>query len=177
MCEPMTIAAVAAGASAVGSVVGYMGQRQAAKDTNQAFRENNRAQLAAYTDDIEAINLNAMANDEAATQRRVQASRDGVAARGSAVAAAAERGIGGFSLRAIEQSFGFQEGEAIAAINRNQELDTSRTRMSGRAANNQRTAAIRSAPRSRGPSLIGLGANLAGAAAGGYSDYKMMKAA
>jgi hypothetical protein len=152
-----------------------MGQRQAAKDTNRAFKENQRSQLAAYTDDIEANNLNAMAADENATQRRVQATRDAQRARGSAAASAAERGIGGFTLAAIERSYGFQEGEAIAAINRNQELDGQRTRLSQRSAQNSRTAAIRSAPRSRGPSLLGLGASLASAAAGGYTDYKMMK--
>lgn len=173
----MTIAAVSTAASAVGSVVGYMGQRQAARDTNRAFEANNKAQLAAYTDDIEANNLNAMANDEAATQRRVEARRTGLAARGSAIASAAERGIGGFTLAAIERDFGFQEGEAIASINRNQELDDDRHRLSARASRNQRTAAIRSATRSRGPSVLALGANLAAAAAGGYSDYKMMKAA
>lgn len=177
MCEPMTIAAVAAGASAVGAGAQYMGQRQAANDMNAAFKENQRSQLAAYADDLEAINLNAMAADEDATQRRLQVSRDAQSARGSAVAAAAERGIGGFTLAAIERNFGFQEGEAIASINRNQELDGQRTRLSQRSAQNSRTAAIRSAPRSRGPSLLGLGASLASAAAGGFSDYKMMKAA
>lgn len=177
MCEPATIAAISAGASAVGSVIGYMGQRQAAKATNRAFEENQTAQLAAYTDDIEATNLNAMAADENATQRRLQVSRDAQAARGSAIASAAERGIGGFTLAAIERSYGFQEGEAIASINRNQELDGERTRLSLRSSRNSREAAIRSAPRSRGPSLLGLGASLASAAAGGYSDYKMMKAA
>lgn len=177
MCEPVTIAAISAGASAVGAGAQYMGQRQAAKDMNAAFKENQRSQLAAYADDLEAINLNAMAADEDATQRRLQVSRDAQSARGSAVAAAAERGIGGFTLAAIERSYGFQEGEAIASINRNQALDGQRTRLSQRSAQNSRTAAIRSAPRSRGPSLLGLGASLASAAAGGFSDYKMMKAA
>ena len=174
VCEPTTIALVSAGASALGSVAGYMGQQQAADAQDAAYDQNVKNSIVAMQGDIEANNLNAMSADEAATQRRFEAQQEGLAARGAARASAAERGIGGFTAAALEQDIAMQQGRNIAAINRNQELDAQRTRLSNRAATDTAQSRINSMQRGQRPSGLGLIAGLAGAAAGGFSTRQSL---
>lgn len=170
MCGPPAVAGAQFGASALGSISSFMGQRQAARATNAAFLQNQTASINAYQQDIEALNLDFMANSEAATQRRTAAVREGASVNSSAQAMASERGLGGISRAAIEQTLALQTGEQVAAIDRNAELDAQRFRLSGAGARDRAEGRINSAPRSRGPSALALGAQLVGA---GVSAYTM----
>lgn len=177
MCEPTTIALAATAMAATQSVVSYMGAAEQAKQTNAAYSQNAEASVDAFQDDIEASNLSSMASQEEATQRRMQASADGLAARGATRAAAGARGVtGGLSLAALERDLGFQEGRNIASINRNSELSDQRHRMNTRGARNAAQSRINSAPRSNGPSLLALGADLGSAAVSGYTMRSNLRA-
>lgn len=162
--------------SAISSSVAYMGQQQAAADMNAAYGRNAAASIDAYQGDIEALNLDSMAAQENATQRRVQASREALAARGAARVQAGEAGVGGYSVAAIQRDLGFQEGEQIAAINRNADLDEQRRRLGGRNARDNAQSRINGAPRSRGPSLLALGAELGASAVNAYSMRSQLQA-
>lgn len=179
MCDfitPTVLAASAAAMSATQAVVGYMGAAQQARQTNNAYRQNADAAIVAYQDDIEASNLDTMAAQEQATQRRLQTTSEGLAARGAARAASGERGVGGYSVAAIQRDLGFQEGSNIAAINRNAGLDKQRHRMNVRGARDASQSRINAAPRSRGPSLLALGAQLGSAALDGYTMRSTLRA-
>lgn len=173
MCEPTTIAIASATMAATQSVVSFMGQRQQAQQMNAAFEENAANSLTAYSNDIEANNLSDLASQEQATQRRMEQQGNLLAARGSARAAG---GAGGLSRDAIAQDLGFQAGTNISAIDRNQQLDAQRTRLSGRAARDTATSRINSAPRSNGPSLLALGADLGSAAVNGFTMNSQLQA-
>lgn len=153
--------------------MGHMGQRQAARDMNQAFEQNAANSLAAYSGDIEATNLNLAAQQEAATQRRMQTQGDALAAKGTARAMG---GAGGLSRDLIAQDLGFQAGTNIAAIDRNEALDVQRARLGNKAARDAAQSRINSAPRSRGPSLLSLGVDLGNAALNGYTMRSSLKA-
>jgi hypothetical protein len=166
-----------AGTAGLGATLGYMGQRQEAAATEAAFRQNSKNALAAYAGDIESSNLEAMANQEAATGRRLDASATGLAARSAARVGAGERGIGGYSAAALMQDIGMAEGSDIANINRNDQLDNSRHRLSTKAAQDAAQSRINSAPRGKKPSLLALGASLSGAALSGVQMTSSIKAA
>lgn len=189
MCEPITLSAAGsaiAGAassaiaaatstggmaalSAGSAIVGHMGASQAARDQNRAYLANADSAIVAFQDDIEASNLDAMSTQEAATQRRLAASAEGLAARSASRVSAGERGAGGYSAAALYRDIGFQEGQNISAIDRNAELDDQRGRLRGRAINAGAQSRINSVRRARGPGLASLGLNLASTAVGAYT--------
>lgn len=177
MCEPTTIAIAATAMAATQQVVGFMGQKQQAKAQDATYESNKANALSAYRDDIEAANLNTMAANENATDQRVDQARAGLAARSSARVSAGERGIGGLTAAALERDLGFQQGSNIAAINRNQQLDQQRYRLSTRGAANAAESRINSVQRGRKPSVIGLAAGLGQAALNGYTMQQDLTAA
>lgn len=158
------------------SVVGYMGQAKAARAQNQRFRQNHKSAINAYQDDIEAMNLNAIASNEDAAQRRMETRLEAMAARSSARVGAGERGLGGYSAMALEQDVFAQEGRAVSAIDRNLQLDEQRFRLQGRGAANTAESRINSMRRAAGPSTLGLIANLGSAAVQGFSMQSNLSA-
>jgi hypothetical protein len=153
-----------------------MGEQQQAKDANRRYIENYRNSIIAYQDDVEASNLDQEAAQENSALNTFQARREGLIARAASRADGADRGVGGLSQGAIEQALGFQEGTNVAFINRNAELDAQRGRLAGKANANNALGRINSVGTARGPSLLGLGAQLAGAAVQSYGMYSGMKA-
>lgn len=177
MCEPMTIiAATSTALAATQSVVSYMGASADAAAQDALYEQNKQNALAAYSDDIEANNLDTMARQEDATNQRLDTSAQALASRASARVAMGERGLGGFTAAAIEQDLGFQEGSSIANINRNSELNVQRNRMAGRAAAGTAQSRINSVQRGKRPSLLALGAQLGQAAVGGYQMRSTLRA-
>jgi hypothetical protein len=170
------IAGVSAASAGASALVGHMGATQQAKDQNAAYSANAYNAITAYQGDIEANNLNTMTAQEAATQRRFGAQQEGLAARGASRASSGERGMGGLSAAALQRDLGFQQGQNIAAINRNSELDQNRSRLTARGAQDGTQSRINSAQRSRGPNLLALGADLAGVAANGFTMRSNLRA-
>jgi hypothetical protein len=146
-----------------------MGAAQQSAEINAAHSQNAKAAITAYQDDIESAQLDAMSSQENNSLSILQNRREGLRARASSRAAAAERGIGGLSQGAVEQALGFASGESVAYVRRNMELDSDRYRLSARAAGSTAKARINSAPTSRGPSALSLVANLGSAAVSAYS--------
>lgn len=173
MCvDPITVAAAATTAlSATQSVVSYMGGVQEANAHN-AYRAQNAANsIDAYSDDIEAINLEAMSRQEDSTIQRLMIADQGLAARASARVSAGERGLGGITAAALEQDVGFWEGTSIVNLDRNDELDAQRHRLSARGARNTALSRINSVRAARRPSLLALGASLGQSAVQGFTMH------
>jgi hypothetical protein len=166
-----------AGMGGASAIAGYMGQRSQAKQTEAAYKTNADNALMAYQGDIEASNLDIMSSREAATGRRLDASAEGLAARSAARVGAGESGIGGYTAAALQQDAGFAEGQQVAAINRNDQLDNSRRRLAGKGAKDAAQSRINSAPRGEKPSLLALGASLGSAALSGMQMTSSIKAA
>lgn len=167
MCEPVSIAMAAT--QMVQATVGYMGQKAQADAQTAMYEQNRSNALTAYADDIEASNLNAMANSEAATQRRMEAKDEALFNASAARVSAGERGVGGYSAAALERDLMGQAGRQVAAINRNAELDDQRYRTQTRGARNAATSRINSMSPGTQPSLIAFGAQLGQAALNGYT--------
>lgn len=153
-----------------------MGAAQQANDINAAHSQNAKAAITAYQDDIESAQLDAMSSQENNSLSILQNRRAGLRARASSRAASAERGVGGLSQAAIEQSLGFQSGESVAYVRRNMELDNDRYRLGARASGNAAQARINGAPTARGPSALSLVANLGSAAVSSYAMKSGMDA-
>jgi len=166
-----------AGLGGASAVAGYMGERQQAAATDAAFKQNQINSLNAYSGDIEASNLDAMAGQENAANKRFNITKGGLAARSTASVGAGERGIGGLSRAALLADIGMQEGGEIANVNRNAELDQSRYRLSTEGARSGAQSRINSAPRGQKPSLLALGASLGSAALGGMQMTSSIKSA
>lgn len=148
-----------------------MGGVQQANATNAAYEQNANNAIKAYGDDIEASNLQSMAEAESTAQRSFQVSSDAAAARSAARVGAGERGVGGLTAAALQRDLGFQEGQGLAAINRNATLNQQRARLRLRGAADAAQSRINSAPRDAGPSVIGLAADLGSAGLNGYNIY------
>lgn len=176
MCEPATIALISTGISVATASIGYMGQEAAASAQTARYEQNAGNALVAFTGDIEANNLNAMANQEAAGQRKLQASSEGLYNRSLARVSAGERGIGGLTAAALEADLGFQEGSQVSAVNRNAELDQQRYRLSAAGAHNSAVGRINSMAPGQKPSLLALGAQFGQAALNGYTMYNDLSA-
>jgi hypothetical protein len=169
---------IASGVMSGGSaILGYMGERQQYAATEANYKTNANNALTAYQGDIEANNLDLMSSQEAATGRRLDASAEGLAARSAARVGAGERGIGGYTAAALMQDIGFSEGQQVANINRNSQLDDSRYRLSAKGAKDSAQSRINSAPRGTKPSLLALGASLGSAALSGMHMTTSIKQA
>lgn len=162
--------------SSTQAIIGHMGQQQQAAAMEAQYQQNRTSAISAYQDDNEANSLNMIAQGEAAGQSILQARRDAFAARAAARAAGAERGVGGLSQAAIEQTISAQAGESVAYTQRNLELDQERYRLGGKAAANTALARINSAPRGRKPSVLALAANIGSSAMNAYAMHSGLKA-
>lgn len=176
MCDPVTLAVTATAISATQGVVSYMGAQQQAKDINAAYKENAANSIIAYQEDIEANNLDYMSRQEDVALSTMQNQRQGLEARAAATVDSGGRGVGGLTASAIQRAVGFQAGENAAYIERNAQLNAQRARLTQRATTSTAQSRINSAQSSRGPSLLALGANLAGSAVSGFSMYSGLKA-
>lgn len=177
MCVgPAAIAAASAALSATQSVVSYMGGVQDARAHNAFVAQNQENALAAYGDDLEAINLDAMARQENLTVERLRYADAGLAARATARVSAGERGLGGATAQALEQDVGFWEGSSISNIDRNGELDMLRHSLSARAARNTAESRINSMQTARPPSMLALGASLGQSALSGFHMHSTLSA-
>lgn len=171
------IGLASAGLSGATAIAGHMGATQQAKATEAAYKTNADNALVAYQGDIESSNLDIMSSREASTGRRLDASAEGLAARSAARVGAGERGIGGYTAAALQQDAGFAEGQQVAAINRNDQLDNSRHRLAGKGAKDASQSRINSAKRGQKPSLLALGASLGSSALSGMQMTSSIKAA
>jgi len=169
------IAVAAAVTKATSAVVSHMGQAQLAAAQTAQHNQNKINSLQAFRDDIEAINLDTMARQENTTMERVDAARQGLAARASSRVSAGERGLGGVTAAALLQDIGFEEGSTVATLNRNAELDMERNRTATRGARNTMISRMQSTRPGRKPSLLALGAQLGQAAVSGYRMYQDTK--
>jgi hypothetical protein len=170
------LAVVATVMSATQGIVSYMGAAADAASQTQYYEQNRLNSLQAYSDDIEANNLDLMAKQEDSTVQRLEMADQGLAARATAKVAAGERGLGGVTAAALEQDIGFQEGSAIANINRNDELDIQRHRLQSRNAKNTATSRINGVRPGKSPSLLALGASIGQSAVSGFQMRSALKA-
>lgn len=169
--------AVASLVGTVGSsVMGFMGESQAASDQNAYHNANANNSIIAFQNDIEANNLDHMAAQEDTAQAELMARREGFIASSAALAEAGSRGVGGLSSAAIRHALGFQAGENVSYIQRNAELNEERARLGMRAAQDTAKSRINSAPKARAPSPISLGLKMAGGVVSAYGMYSGMKA-
>ena len=171
------IAAMSTAAGIGSSVLGYMGQSQQAKAQDALYAQNRKSAIGAYQDDIVSLNTETMLSQEQATQRRLETAIDGAGQRAAAKVAMGEQGIGGFTAAAIERDLLMAQGTGIAAIDRNDNLNSVRHQFATKQAGNQAAGRIQSVQRGTKPSLLALGASIGGQAFSGMKMFKDLKAA
>lgn len=132
MCDPVTIgASVAMGASVAGGVTNIIGQntnRQMAKGVeNQkrlaqedAITLNRQRATEDYLRQVHGERLQEAQQHEAVNEKSGDITRQADATAATAVASAAERGVGGRSITQIVNDYHFQSGLEINRIRTNQ---------------------------------------------------------
>lgn len=181
MCEPATIAMATFALSAAGTGASFYAQSEAAeaqsKFDNQRATETANAANAAYGQNSIQESIRISQESEATGQRlfdeRRAARREAARARVSA----AESGVSGISVDALQGQLQFQEAGAAQTLNRNFQntlTDSGFRRESFRADAVNRIASSRPAPTS-GPSALAAGLQIGGGALGAYTTYRSEK--
>ena len=135
--------------SSIGSaIVGYAGQKQAADQQNEYYRQNAlAAQKAAVNQYANQQNAIIQKRNEA-SQQETETHIAALKARGTARAAAGEAGVTGLSVTALIDDFYGREGRRIDSIDQNYEMDRDYMRAnieSTRATAEQRINSVRQA--------------------------------
>lgn len=90
MCEPITM--MAAALSAAQTVVGYMGEKQAAKAHNETVRQNQKAANQNLVREYADIQTRQIQEEDAAAAQKQDLAREARAVRATTMAAAGEAG-------------------------------------------------------------------------------------
>jgi hypothetical protein len=148
------------------SVMGFMGQQQAADNQNAYYTANAKAANQAAVNSY-AYQQNALVQkSNAALQQKQQTSVEALKARSAARVSSGEAGVTGLSVDAIIGDYYGQEGRRMDSIDQNYEMDRDYLRAEMESTQAQTTSRINSVQRVEGPSPLGLlfkiGSNVAG---------------
>jgi hypothetical protein len=166
-----------AGTGALGSIMDYMGASQEAKAQDALYEQNRQNALGAYRDDIVSLNTDAMIAQEQASDKRMELTGQALAEGASARVSTGEAGFEGFSAAAIQRDILMAKGTGIAAIDRNERLDSVRYQAAAKAAGETAKGRIQSVQKGRKPSLLSLGLGVATAGISGMMTTKSLTAA
>lgn len=166
-----------AGVGALSSVMDFMGASQEAKAQDALYEQNRQNALGAYRDDLQSLNTDAMIAQEQATDKRMELTGQALAEGASARVSTGESGFEGFSAAALQRDILMAKGTGIAAIDRNERLDSVRYQAAAKAAGETAKGRIQSVQKGKKPSLMSLGLGLANAGISGMSTTANLKAA
>lgn len=165
------------GMGALSSIMDFMGASQEAKAQDAIYEQNRQNALGAYRDDLQSLNADTMIAQEQATDKRMELTGQALAEGSSARVTTGENGFEGFSAAALQRDILMAKGTGIAAIDRNEKLDTVRYQAAAKAAGETTKGRIQSVQKGRKPSLMSLGLGVASAGLAGMSTTASLKAA
>ncbi len=165
------------GTGALSSIMDFMGAGQEAKAQDALYEQNRQNALGAYRDDLQSLNADAMISQEQATDKRMELTGQALAEGASARVTTGESGFEGFSAAALQRDILMAKGTGIAAIDRNEKLDTVRYQSAAKAAGETAKGRIQSVQKGKKPSLLSLGLGVATAGISGMSTTASLKAA
>lgn len=165
------------GTGALSSIMDFMGAGQEAKAQDALYEQNRQNALGAYRDDLQSLNADAMISQEQATDKRMELTGQALAEGASARVTTGENGFEGFSAAALQRDILMAKGTGIAAIDRNEKLDTVRYQAAAKAAGETTKGRIQSVQKGKKPSLLSLGLGVASAGISGMSTTASLKAA
>jgi len=170
VCEPVTIMSVAL--SAASSVVGFMGQQEAAREQDRAYEANRRNALMAFENNNLQTNLRIAQEQEAAAQERQKTSLEARAARARTQVAAGEMGVQGNTVDLLLQDIVDAEDRSIGNTDKNLDWSVAQHEASKKGQSYQALDRINSVQRGQKPSFAALGLSIANAGLQGYSTYR-----
>lgn len=170
MCEPISI--ITAAVSAASSVVGFMGQQEAAAEQNRAHAENRRNALMAFENNNLQSNLRIAQEQEAASQERFKTSQEARAARARTQVAAGEMGVSGNTVDILLQDIVDAEDRSIGNTNKNLDWSVAQLEAGKKGQSYQALDRINSMQRGKKPSFAALGLSIANAGLNSYSGYR-----
>jgi len=164
-----------AGIQGGASLISGMGQRSTIKQTNEIKKG------IAKQNEANAIEASARSNEQISLRRRQEQYATGQQARktrvqahlakGEFAAGAGSAGVEGRSIEDQQLDFDLQEALAMSAINKQAEFNTSAASQQSEAVQTQTQNRINAAQPQLAaiPTMLGIGLNALGAAAGGYA--------
>lgn len=109
MCTPLAAIPILGGMQAAQSVVGYMGEKQAAEDQqkyqNKVYSQTAKAATENYLHTLDSLNTRFTQDTSAASETAQQNAVAGAQARGTAATAAGEAGVEGNSVQLLLHDF------------------------------------------------------------------------
>jgi hypothetical protein len=164
----MCVALISVVAAVASSLVGYAGQMANYKAQKQYYEENSKAAQVAATNRYASIQNRMLQERDASAQKLGESSLEGLKARSTARAAAADAGVSGLSVDALLQDLSAQEGRYEASVATNYQMNQQYLRGEMEATQDNAIARINSVPYPTKPSF---GAALVGAFSSGLSAY------
>lgn len=126
MCEPMTIAAMAAAGMAVGSsFMQYQSGSAQAKHQTQLADANKVSALSSMTESYQALGLRQQQEQDAASDNIQDRRLQGMKQTSAATVAAGEAGVSGFSVQRVLQDMGAMASRDVSSIEQNRDWSIS----------------------------------------------------
>lgn len=170
MCDPMSIAS--ATLTGVSQIASYRADVTQTKQQN-AYNEQSRiAAGEATAQGYVQTQQRLLQEGEANAANKFQVAQDTRAAQATALMAAGEGGVGGFSVTNLINQFAAQQGAYNSSIDRQQQWSADQAALNMRGVEAQGQDRINSAPAVARPSFLGAALRIGGAGLSSYTDYK-----
>jgi hypothetical protein len=133
MCEPVTMATIAIGASAGGAATNIIGQNTT-RQMNKGYEnqkknaqddliiENRKRATHDYLREVRLEQLEQSQEESSVSEQSNDIARQAEGATGQAVASAAERGVSGNNLETIISDYDFQQNKEVGLLRLNQAM-------------------------------------------------------
>lgn len=158
--------------SAVGSVVGYMGQQQQYEAQKQQY-ENNRIEANRAAVDNYASTQNRMLQEQKAASQELQnLNVDAMKGRATAETAAGEAGVTGLSVDALVADYYGQEGRYERTLDNNLQMQSDYLQGEMTATSHQTAGRINSVSQGQKPSFLDAGVRILGGAVDAFGSYQ-----
>lgn len=172
MCGPLAMAVGGLAISAAQTVVGFVGQMQAAREQERFYNENAARADADMKRGYIAAQRRMIQEEAAAHNERAEVAREGRAARARAITAAGEGGVSGLSVDALLADFYGREAEFMDRSRQQTEWTQQQLIESMHGIRSTAEDRINSVPKPVRPSFIDAGLRIAGAGMNAYTSYK-----
>lgn len=173
MCDPIAIASTAI--TGVSQIAAHKADVSATRQQNTYNTQARIAAAEATAQQYVQIGLRTRQEIESAAEEKFQVTQETRAAQATALMAAGEGGVSGFSVANLIQEFAGQQGRYNASVDKQLSWNAQQAEMNMRGVEAQGQDRANSAPALSKPSFLSAGLRIAGAGLGAYTDYNQRK--
>lgn len=172
MCNPMALAIASFVMQAGSTVMEHKTASAQAKLQTQQYEDNRRLAMADMQRQMADANTRILQERQAAAQSVDERRRLALMEASSARAAAADRGVAGFTIGALLAQVMGDAGRDVSTIETNRDWSTGQIEREKAGIRSQTISRINSMAPGIGPNALATGLKIGGAALNSYSGYK-----